>query len=118
MGGQLRSTSVLTAGEHGGGVTPEMFLWGELMKIKDRQLKKLVDVSDGDCLRRKCYWPRPDPGVFTQGVGYRTRSGNKQEWLCGYREIRGCPSLKPDPLATPQKEKAVIELGNEDEAIL
>uniref|UniRef100_A0A6H1ZLD1 Uncharacterized protein n=1 Tax=viral metagenome TaxID=1070528 RepID=A0A6H1ZLD1_9ZZZZ len=66
------------------------------MKIKDKKLKKLVDVSDEDCLHRPCYWPRLDPGVFTQGVGYKTRSG-KQEWLCGNREIRGCPIPKPDP---------------------
>ena len=66
------------------------------MMIKDRKLKKLVDVSNADCLKRSCYWPRPDPGVFTQGVGYRMRSG-KQIWLCGNREIHGCPSPKPEP---------------------
>lgn len=60
------------------------------MKIKDKKYEKLVDVSDKNCFKRKCYWPRLDPGVFTQGVGYRQRSG-KQEWICGYREIHGCP---------------------------
>lgn len=64
------------------------------MLIKDRQFKVNVDVSDADCLNRKCYWPRPDPGVFTQGQGYRQRAG-KQGWLCGNREIRGCPIPKP-----------------------
>lgn len=60
------------------------------MKIKDRNLGKLVSVCDKECLRRKCYWPRPDPGVFTQGVGYRKRTVDAG-WLCGTREVRGCP---------------------------
>ena len=68
------------------------------MKIKDKKLKKWIDVSDKNCLKRKCYWPRIDPGVFTQGQGYRHRSG-KQEWLCGTREIHGCPNPKPEPMA-------------------
>ena len=66
------------------------------MRIKDKGVGEMVDVSDRECPRRSCYWPRPDPGVFTQGVGYRTREG-KREWLCGNREIRGCPSPKPQP---------------------
>jgi len=65
------------------------------MKIKDKNLKKLVDVSDKDCLRRKCYWPRPDPGVFVQGRGYRSRPGKRDQWICGTRAIHGCPIPKP-----------------------
>lgn len=65
------------------------------MKIHDRKIRKKVNVSDEKCLKRSCYWPRPDPGSFTQGVGYRTRSG-KQEWICGRREINGCPMPKPE----------------------
>lgn len=61
------------------------------MKIKDKKLKQLVDVSEADCFKKPCYWPRIDPGVFTQGVGYRFRSN---DWLCGNREIRGCPIEK------------------------
>ena len=37
------------------------------MKVRDKRLKKDVDVCDKDCPRRSCYWPREDPGVFTQG---------------------------------------------------
>lgn len=58
------------------------------MKLKDKKLKKLVDVKDKNCFEKKCYWARPDPGTFTQGQGYRFRSN---DWLCGNREIRGCP---------------------------
>ena len=58
------------------------------MKIRDKNLKETVDVYDKECLNRKCYWPRQDPGIFNQGVGYKFRSNN---WLCGTREIRGCP---------------------------
>lgn len=64
------------------------------MKIRDKKNKVTVDVSDQDCLSRPCYWPRQDPGVFCQGQGYRSRSG-KRDWLCGTREINGCPVPKP-----------------------
>jgi hypothetical protein len=60
------------------------------VKIRDKKIGETVDVCDKDCLRRSCYWPRPDPGVFTQGVGYRARS-RAVGWLCGTREARGCP---------------------------
>jgi len=66
------------------------------MKIRDKMLRVKVDVSDGICPKRPCYWPRIDPGVFIQGQGYRTRTG-KQEWLCGTREVNGCPIPKPCP---------------------
>jgi hypothetical protein len=62
------------------------------MKVYDKSVGKKVDVSDKNCLNCPCYWPRPDPGTFTQGQGYRSRgSGKNKEWLCGTREIRGCP---------------------------
>lgn len=60
------------------------------MKIKDKKLKRTVDVSHKNCLKEDCYWPRPDPGVFVQGRGYRSRGG-KTEWICGHRAIHGCP---------------------------
>jgi len=63
------------------------------MMIRDKKLKVKVGVSNADCFTKKCYWPRPDPGIFTQGQGYRTRPG-KQIWLCGTREIHGCPIRK------------------------
>lgn len=61
------------------------------MKIYDKNLKKKVDVLRKECMTFKCYWPRLDPGSFTQGVGYRFRSN---DWLCGTREVHGCPKLK------------------------
>ena len=74
-----------------------------LMKIKVKGIKQPVDVSDKDCPKRSCFWPRSDPGTFTQGVGYKTRTDayGKIGWLCGNREIRGCPNPKP----TPQENK-------------
>lgn len=63
------------------------------MKVRDKDLKKMVEVMCKECPTYQCYWPRPDPGIFTQGVGYRQRS-NSPGWLCGNREIRGCP-LEP-----------------------
>jgi hypothetical protein len=60
------------------------------MKIKDKAIGQMVDIYEKDCLSRACYWPRQDPGVFAPGIGYRQRPG-KIKWLCGTREIRGCP---------------------------
>jgi len=67
------------------------------MKIKDKALKKLVDVSRPACPTFTCYWPRLDPGTFVQGQGYHHRS---DEWLCGNREIHGCP-VEPKVKETP-----------------
>jgi hypothetical protein len=61
------------------------------MKVKDKTIKKLVDVSQKECPRFTCYWPRPDPGVFTQGVGYTKSVNGDRGYLCGNREIKGCP---------------------------
>jgi hypothetical protein len=60
------------------------------VKVRDKANKVMVDVAHKECPTRECYWPRPDPGVFTQGVGYRARTGTPG-WLCGNREIHGCP---------------------------
>lgn len=62
------------------------------MKIKDKNNGQNVDVAHADCAARGCYWPRPDPGIFTQGQGYRTRPG-KTEWVCGTRHAYGCPDV-------------------------
>jgi hypothetical protein len=59
------------------------------MKIRDRKLKETVDVCDRDWLQKSCYWPRPDPGSFVQGRGYR--SNGNQGWVCGTRHAHGCP---------------------------
>lgn len=61
------------------------------MKIKDKKIGKLVDVSDKGCMTCSCYWPRPDPGSFTQGQGYSQRTTGNRGYLCGTREINGCP---------------------------
>lgn len=61
------------------------------MIIHDRKIKQKVDVSEKECPNRKCYWARPDPGVFTQGQGYRSRTVPLKYWICGTREIHGCP---------------------------
>lgn len=60
------------------------------MKIRDRHLKKHVDVSRPQCPTFQCYWPRPDPGIFTPGQGYHKASTDRG-YLCGTREIHGCP---------------------------
>jgi hypothetical protein len=61
------------------------------MKIKDKDLKKEVDVSRRDCPLFECYWPRPDPGMFVQGRGYQSRGKADRGYICGTREIHGCP---------------------------
>lgn len=66
------------------------------MKIKDKGLKRLVDVCDKNCSTKQCYWPRPDPGIFNQGFGYTKRQGGDRGYICGTREIRGCPDTEPE----------------------
>lgn len=61
------------------------------MKVRDKELRVLVDVAEKACPTYQCYWPRPDPGIFTPGQGYRQRSIGNRGWLCGRREIHGCP---------------------------
>lgn len=64
------------------------------MKVKDKSIGKIVDVCDKRCVidNRPCYWPRPDPGVFTPGRGYKARGSNhSHEYICGTRAIHGCP---------------------------
>ena len=62
------------------------------MKVRDKNFKKNVDVYNADCLKKACYWPRPDPGNFIQGQGYRSRGTvGDDRWLCGTREVHGCP---------------------------
>lgn len=65
------------------------------MKVKDKKMKVAVSVAETDCPDKPCYWPRPDPGVFTQGQGYRKRSVDVG-WLCGTREAHGCPDTRGD----------------------
>jgi hypothetical protein len=63
------------------------------MKIRDKSLKVSVDVQCKECPKYQCYWPRTNPGVFTQGQGYRHYGDSRdKEWLCGTREIHGCPN--------------------------
>jgi hypothetical protein len=70
------------------------------MKVQDKDLNKFVDVCDRRWIadNRPCYWPRPDPGVFTPGKGYKSRGNNtlntlkhSEEYICGTRAIHGCP---------------------------
>jgi hypothetical protein len=58
------------------------------MQIHDKELRRKISVAAIDCPKKQCYWPRPDPGSFTQGKGYKFRSN---DWLCGTREANGCP---------------------------
>ncbi|MFQ5647581.1 MAG: hypothetical protein ACE5GM_11695 [bacterium] len=62
------------------------------MKIRDKKLRKTVDVCDADCAGRTCYWPRQNPGSFVQGRGYRSYGDERDnQYLCGTRNAHGCP---------------------------
>ena len=62
------------------------------MNIRDKNIKQHVDVQCEDCPTYKCYWPRLYPGIYNQGQGYRAYGdGRDKMWLCGRREISGCP---------------------------
>lgn len=60
------------------------------MKIKDKNLNVSVDVYNGACPKRDCYWPRVNQGSYSQGRGY-TQAPKKQSYCCGTREAHGCP---------------------------
>ena len=63
------------------------------MKLRDKELKRDVDVKERECFGRSCYWPRQNPGSFVQGRGYRSYGDARdKEWICGTRDARGCPS--------------------------
>jgi len=70
------------------------------MFIKGPKSGKQVEVSSSECINYACLWERPDPGTFTQGQGYKFRSN---DWLCGNREIRGCPNEPKLRKATNEK---------------
>jgi hypothetical protein len=72
------------------------------MKVKHNGV--MVDVCEKGCPGYACFWPRTDPGVFTQGQGYKSRGSGPAGWLCGTREIHGCPD-KPVRTTTTTKEK-------------
>ena len=61
------------------------------MRVNDKKIGKKVDVFDPKCINRHCYWPRSNPGIFTQGQGY---SRGSDDYLCGTREVHGCPDDK------------------------
>lgn len=64
------------------------------MKIKDHEIGKSVSVSQKECPTFTCYWPRRNPGSFVQGRGYQSYGDARdKEWLCGTREIHGCPDF-------------------------
>ena len=75
------------------------------MKIRDKELKKDIDVRDKECPKRDCYWPRQDPGAFSPGAGYSQRDPHQKKitWICGTRDIRGCP-VSVSELIPPNKE--------------
>lgn len=73
------------------------------MKVKDKNLKMMVNVYASNCLNKSCYWPRSNPGVFSQGRGY---SNATNEMLCGTRHAHGCPSTSDELLEAPTPTKA------------
>lgn len=78
------------------------------MKVRDKKLRVSVDVKEANCVKdgRNCYWPRPDPGVFSQGQGYQTRGSGPVGWLCGTREINGCPSALYEAYDKNQRQES------------
>lgn len=64
------------------------------MQVKDKKINKIVNVVDGTCLSKKCYWPRKNPGMFMQGRGYKSYGDSRdKEYLCGTRHAHGCPTV-------------------------
>lgn len=70
------------------------------MKVIDKRdrVEIEVDVAHEECLSLECYWPRRHQGTYVQGRGYR--GANWEYWICGTREIHGCPD---DPKKLEEK---------------
>ena len=67
------------------------------MKVRDKTYKQNVNVYAKDCLSKKCYWPRIQPGSFQIGRGYQSfGDARDKEWICGTRAIHGCPDSQCD----------------------
>lgn len=63
------------------------------MIVKDKILKEKVDVAQKECPTYACYWPRPNPGSFQIGRGYKSYGDSRdKQWICGNRAIHGCPA--------------------------
>lgn len=52
------------------------------MRIRDKELKEVVDVCDRDCPKKTCYWPRPDP---LRSYGYFVWVGKLDRDISYYR---------------------------------
>lgn len=67
------------------------------MKVRDKELKKQVDVSNKDCPKRWCYSPCEWKGTITPGVGYQYAPKSMWYWMCLHRYNHGCPHPQPEP---------------------
>lgn len=66
--------------------------YDELKTEKEKLLDEMVRVAEKDCPKYKCYWARPNPGMFLQGRGYQSYGDERdKEYICGTRAIHGCP---------------------------
>lgn len=62
------------------------------MQAYDKSLKDHVDIVETECLTFDCYWPRQIPGKFIPELELRYYDGHgNKEWICGNRNLRGCP---------------------------
>ena len=64
------------------------------MLVRDKQLGMMVEVTDKECVYRKCYQGHPNYGNFKKGQGYTTRNKGKMTGVCITRENFGCPSVR------------------------
>ena len=70
------------------------FQTGEQMKIKDKNLKKMVDVNRAECSKLDCYNPCEWKGSITPGIGYSYAPKSQWCYTCLTRDNHGCP-LEP-----------------------
>lgn len=67
------------------------------MKVRDKNLRKDVDVYDKDCPKRACYQPIEWKGNIIPGVGYQYAPKSSWHYRCGTRDRRGCPDAPSPP---------------------
>lgn len=62
--------------------------------IRDKKLKKNVQVVDALCPKRSCYHPHDCPVQGAGGVREST-----ERWMCLTNVNHGCPDPKPEPMS-------------------
>ena len=66
------------------------------MNVKDKKLKKMVDVNRVECPELDCYNPCEWKGSITPGIGYSYAPKSQWHYTCLTRDNHGCPTRREE----------------------